>query len=104
MTQTISSQRYTDDEIVEAKLAARDFDVTVSPVFDLGGRSLRVVVDGHHSLAAARIAGVAPRYSEATLQESDRIGLLTAGQIEEFMALEWMDSDWYDVDTDELVW
>ena len=37
--QTISSQHYIDDDIVAEKLAARDFEVQVSPVFEAGGVS-----------------------------------------------------------------
>lgn len=52
----LSAQRYRDPEIVDEKLRAGDFAVSVVPI---GG--YRVVVDGHHSLAAALRAGVRPR-------------------------------------------
>ena len=101
-TMTISAQRYIDDEIVAAKLAAEDFTVYVSPAFDLEGLgSVRVITDGHHSLAAARLAGVDPEWVEQDARDNDTIALLSNGPqgIEDFMTLHRIDSDYYDVAT-----
>lgn len=102
--QTISSQHYLDDDIVVAKLAARDFEVQVSPVFEAGGVSVRVVLDGHHSLAAARLAGEAPEFVTADATTNDKVALLDRGEIDDFLELAWIDGDYYDIDTRECVW
>lgn len=102
--QTISSQHYIDDDIVAEKLAARDFEVQVSPVFEAGGVSVRVVLDGHHSLAAARQAGEEPEFVTADATTNDKVALLERGEIDDFLELAWIDGDWYDIDTQQCVW
>lgn len=101
---TISSQRYLDEEIVAAKIAAGDFDVAVSPSFEVDGETFRVVLDGHHSLEAARQVGVAPIYTEYTATEHDAIALLDGGDIEAFLEAVHMGDDYYDVATGLTVW
>lgn len=101
---TISSQRYTDDKIVAEKIAAEDFEVMVSPVFEFEGETFRVVLDGHHSLEAARQAGVSAIYIEATATEHDAIGLLDSGDIETFLEAVHMGDDYYDVETGHCAW
>ncbi|MER2528079.1 MAG: hypothetical protein ABTR07_09145 [Candidatus Competibacter denitrificans] len=100
----ISSQRFIDDETVQAKLAAKDFTVTLSPEFELAGERYQVVMDGHHSLEAAKVAGVDPVFTVATTQDSDRIYLLAQGAVEDFLEAVYMDSDWYDVADGVQVW
>lgn len=102
--QTISSQRYIDEDTVQQKLDAQDFTVAVSPVFEFDGQQFRVVMDGHHSLAAAQEAGVQPEFIEQDATENDKIGLLNVGKIDEFMEAAWIDSDWYDVETGAGIW
>ena len=98
-TTTLSSQRYLDNDLVSAKLGAGDFAVAVSPVFNIDGKTYRTVLDGHHSLAAAKKAGVAPDFVEHSAADNDAIGLLNAGRLEDFLRATRMDSDLYDVDT-----
>ena len=82
----ISSQEYLDDAIVADKLARGDnFEVSVSPPFELNGRTVRVVLDGHHRLAAAKQAGRNPEFREMNATENDAIGLLNEGAIEDFL-------------------
>ncbi|MEN2980845.1 hypothetical protein P7L78_21880 [Tistrella bauzanensis] len=100
----ISSQEYLNEEIVAEKIAACDFEVQVSPAFVIDGEIYQVILDGHHSFAAAIKAGVAPVLVERTATDDDRIGLLTAGNIDDFMATCWMDSDWRDAVTGRHVW
>jgi len=104
MATIISSQRYTNDEIVAAKLADRDFVVTLSPAFVYEGGEYQVVLDGHHSLAAAREAGVEPEYIEADKRTADTVALLDRGEIEDFLFAARIDSDYYVVATGEDVW
>lgn len=101
---TISSQRYLDDEIVEEKRRHADYDVAVSPVFEFAGEKFRVVLDGHHSLAAAIADGVKPSFGEYNATDCDKIAALDRGDIEGFLELAWIDADWYDINTGKDVW
>ena len=102
--QTISSQHYLDDAIVAAKRAARDYTVTVSPAFAYDGEIIRVVLDGHHSLAAAKADGVAPEFVEADKQNNDRVALIERGEYADFLELSYMDGDWYNIETGAYPW
>jgi hypothetical protein len=97
----ISSQRHTDDQIVEAKRAAADYTVTVGKAILIDGETYRVVIDGHHSLAAARADGVEPVIVEATINNCDREAIT---DIDEYLESHWIDSDWYDIATGQTVW
>lgn len=101
MSTIISSQRHLDDEIVEAKRAAKDYAVTLGKIIVVAGAEYQVVIDGHHSLAAAKADGVAPDYHEATVTECDREGI---EDIDTYLQSHWVDSDWYDVETGNNVW
>ncbi len=102
--QTISSQHFLDDAIVAAKLAAQDFEVLVSPEFAYDGQTIRVVLDGHHSLAAAKLAGVSPEYVTADATANDKVALLARGEVDDFLEASWVDGDYYNVETMEAVW
>ena len=100
----ISSQHYLDDDIVNAKRAEKDYAVMVSPEFTVDGETYSVVLDGHHSLAAARIDGVDPEFVVASPSEADTVGLLEDGAVDDFLVVSWMDGDYYDVETGHDVW
>ena len=102
--QTISAQEYRDEEIVAQKLEARDFEVQVSPVFEVDSVQYRVVIDGHHSLEAAKLAGVEPEFVEQSSSDNDTVALLLAGNVEDFLLAHRNDCDYYDVETGEIVW
>lgn len=96
----ISAQRHLDDEIVAEKQDGKDYDVLVSPAFEVEGWGMvQVVLDGHHSLEAARRDGAAPTYLEADTSDSDRVALIERGEIEDFLLLSRIDSDYYDTAT-----
>lgn len=101
---TISAQRFLDDAIVEEKVAARDFIVSVSPSFEIDGVLYRLVLDGHHSLAAAKAAAVDPEFVEQDARDNDTIAVLDRGNVEEFMIMHRIDSDYYDIVTGVDVW
>lgn len=68
----VSNQRFIDPKIVAEKIAAGDYAVQVSPLFiDPDGNRYRIVIDGHHSLAAAKQAGVPPELVEGDYSSSD---------------------------------
>ena len=102
--QTISAQEYRDEEIVAQKLEAQDFEVQTSPVFEVGGVQYRVVIDGHHSLEAAKLAGVGPEFVEQSSSDNDTVALLEAGNVEGFLVAHRNDCDYHDVATGEIVW
>jgi len=101
---TISSQRYLDDDIIAEKIEMEDFGVSVSPVFEHDGMLLRVIMDGHHSLAAAKQAGVEPEFAELDVQDSDNIQLIHDGKIEDFLLATYIDSDYYDIADGVSIW
>jgi hypothetical protein len=94
----ISSQRYLDPEIVAQKIKDRDFTVHVAylPDYDMS-----VVIDGHHSLAAAQEEGVPPNWEDA----GDMINadLARLGD-DEFLKEYQMDDDYYDIETGKRIW
>lgn len=103
MARIITSQDYIDDEIVAAKLAARDFAVFVSPEFEIDGEAVCVLLDGHHSLAAAIEAGVEPEITEYSASEHDAVALIERGAIEDFLATVHMGADYRDAITGEYI-
>ena len=61
----ITHQRYLDPDKVQEKIAAKDFMVNLTPEFEDQGKKYRMVIDGHHSLAAALTSNVHPDFVEA---------------------------------------
>lgn len=105
MAKIISSQRYLDDDLVQAKRAAKDYVVHISPLITVDGADYRVVQDGHHSLEAAKLDGASPVYVEQTATDNDRIGLIREDGLEDdFLSASYVDSDWYDVSTGIIIW
>ena len=97
----ISSQRHKDDAIVEAKRAVLDYTVTIGKAIEIDGETYRVLIDGHHSLAAACADGVAPMMVDASVSECDREAI---DDVDDYLESHWIDSDWYDIETGETVW
>lgn len=100
----ITSQHYLSDEIVAEKVAAEDFVVQVSPEFFVDGVAYRVILDGHHSFAAAIVAGRESDLVEADASDDDRVAILTKGDIEEFLAACWMDGEYQVAGSGKAVW
>lgn len=68
----VTNQKFVDPSIVNEKLLAADYVVQVSPLFVTeAGERYRIVIDGHHSLAAAMMAGVPPTLVEGDYTGSD---------------------------------
>jgi hypothetical protein len=94
----ISSQRYLDDQLVQKKREGHDYTVTISPEFVIDGDKMQVIIDGHHSYAAAKADGVEPDFIVASIQDDDRLELM--GQsIDDYLETNYIDSDWYDIET-----
>lgn len=99
----ISSQRYLNRDLVIKK--ASNFKVFVVRTVDveMRGRLYRVIVDGHHNLAAARLVGLEPRW-KGSPQKLERI-MKSMGPVD-FAALmmnNLTDSDWYFYETGQVV-
>ncbi|MBB6320531.1 hypothetical protein [Paraburkholderia tropica] len=99
----ISSQRFLDPAKVADKAARfRVFIVRVAEL-ELRGARYRVLVDGHHNLAAARAAGIEPTW-RGPPAKWERIRRATApAEFERFLINNLTDSDWYFVETGEIV-
>jgi hypothetical protein len=100
----ISSQRYLDENIVAEKIAAEDFEVMLSPAFEIDGETYQVILDGHHSFEAAKQAGVAPSFWVADCGDHDAIGLLETCTADDFMLAVHMGSDYYNAETGKDIW
>jgi hypothetical protein len=99
----ISSQRYLNDRVVAEK--ASRFSVFVVRVAEvtLRGKPYQILTDGHHNLAAARRAGVEPTWRGPS-NKWRRIQDRTKPEVfEAFLINNLTDSDWYFVETGEVV-
>lgn len=98
----ISSQRYLNDEIVSEKVEELRGDVkVVLPVYDSeladdDGNTLFVLADGHHRLEAAKELGIPVEY-EVIRHQDDLVG-------EQLLDNNWIDSDWYYIESGKTVW
>jgi len=99
----ISSQRYLDPQLVERK--ARTFRVFVVSTLQtqLRGKTYRVLLDGHHNLAAARLAGVAPDWRGPSNKMRRIMASMPPADFERMLINNLTDSEWYFVDTGEVV-
>ncbi|TWD58117.1 hypothetical protein FB480_101872 [Agrobacterium vitis] len=104
MAHIISAQEFRDEAVVAEKIANQDFTVFLSPVFEIDGEEYQVVLDGHHSYQAAIEAGVEPDFEVQTATQNDTIGLLNAGNIEDFLTANVVDSEYRHIATGAYVW
>ena len=88
----ISSQRYIDSKIYEAKLAElADVTRLELPVWDVKAYDCAILFDGNHRYAAAQDLGIEVSFVVTNHPE----GISGDNLLEQA----WMDSDWYDVET-----
>ena len=99
----ISSQKYLDDDVVAQKLLNNDFEVSVSPVFEVDGEKMSVVLDGHHSFAAAKKKGVDPILQIADDSILDYVDDLK-DDIDMFLEKAYIDSEYYYIEGGGTVW
>lgn len=92
--QIISSQDYLDDDKILEKSSNGDYAVQISPEFEVDGEKFRVIVDGHHSLAAAIADGETPEFEEQSSQDNDHIAALEQGNVDDFLEQTHMGDDW----------
>ena len=99
----ISSQRYLDPARVVRK--ARTFKVFVVQTVEveLRGVMYRVLADGHHNLAAAKLAGVEPTWRGPSRKLQRVMQSMGPARSAEMLINNLTDSDWYYVDSGEIV-
>lgn len=95
----ISSQKYLSYDIVDAKkkeIAGAAVLVLKTWPVCIDGDNYEVLFNGHHRLEAARELGIPVEFVSEPHPEG-----LTG---EDLLEQAWMDSDWYDVQTGNMVW
>lgn len=99
----ISSQRYLNDAKVAHK--ARTFRVFVvrTVAVQLRGTRYRVLLDGHHNLAAAQLAGVEPTWRGPSLKTQRVMRSMGPALFAQMLINNLADADWYDVATGLVV-
>ncbi|MBV4524393.1 hypothetical protein KVG88_30425 [Pseudomonas sp. SWRI74] len=99
----ISSQRYLNPETVQRKAATfKQFIVSTATV-ELVGVRYRVLLDGHHNFAAAKLAGVEPTWRGPSPKMQRFIKRSTKDDLARFFINNLTDSDWYFMDTGQVV-
>lgn len=99
----ISSQRYLDKEkVADRAMRFKRFIVSVYPVV-LRGQQYTILMDGHHNYAAAKLAGVEPDFRPIGKKVMKIISSLSEHEREAFFINNVTDSDYYYVETGEVV-
>lgn len=99
----ISSQRYLDQEkVADRAIRFKRFIVSVYPIV-LRGQQYTILMDGHHNYAAANIAGVGPDYRQIGKKVLRIIDGMSEREREAFFINNLTDSDYYFVETGEVV-
>ncbi len=99
----VSTQRHIDQDIVDNNIANNDFEVTLSPEFELDGQTCQLILDGHHAYHAAITSGNTPEFVIATSTDSDNVCLLNDGDIDAFLNATYIDSPIYNIETGEEI-
>lgn len=96
----ISSQRHLNDDIVEQKVEELKGEESVTlPIIYAGecnGDQLYILIDGHHTYAAAKESDIKVRFEE--FSKSER-GYNNEWTLDETLENLWMDSDYYNIET-----
>jgi hypothetical protein len=94
----ISSQSYRDYSKVDQKLeelaAEKSVQIPVHYAGELDGEKYFIQIDGHHTLEAAKELGLEVRFIETEHNDWDK-----SWSLDEALEANWMDSDWYNVET-----
>lgn len=97
----ISSQKYRDYNIVDQKLAELDgresVEIPVHYAGELDGEKYFIQIDGHHTLEAAREIGLPVEFVEVGKDYHNDWD--DSWTLDEALENNYIDSDWYDVET-----
>lgn len=99
----ISSQRFLNPKKVQRKASTFKKFIVSTLTIELRGAKYRVMLDGHHNLAAARLAGVEPEWRGPSLKMQRLLRGMNKAQMARFLINNLTDSDWYFIDSGEPV-
>lgn len=99
----ISSQRYLNREVIMRKAAKFKVFVVRTVDLEMRGKVYRIILDGHHNLAAARLIGATPIWKGPPPKFERIMKSMTADSFAAFMINNLTDSDWYFHDTGQVV-
>ena len=99
----ISSQRYLNRDVVGRKAAKFKVFVVRTVSVELRGNIYRILLDGHHNLAAARLIGARPTWKGPPPKFERIMKRMSAEDFAAFMINNLTDSDWYFHDTGQVV-
>nr|WP_273544575.1 chromosome partitioning protein ParB [Halomonas profundi] len=99
----ISSQRYLNEAVIKRK--AETFKVFMVRVHEcaLRGKRYRIIIDGHHNYAAAKLRCVEPTFSGPGNKFLRHLNKMTPRQQEAFLTNNLTDCPHYYVETGEIV-
>lgn len=99
----ISSQRFLNHAMVARKALTFKVFVVSTVEIELRGQMYRILADGHHNLAASRMAGVEPTWRGPSRKLQRVMRGMSAAELAHFLINNLTDSDWYFVDTGKVV-
>ncbi|WP_336334673.1 hypothetical protein [Pseudomonas putida] len=99
----ISSQRYLNREVIDKKAAKFKVFVVRTIDLEMRGKLYRIILDGHHNLAAARLIGAEPTWKGPPPKFERLMKGMTTERFTAFMINNLTDSDWYFHDTGQVV-
>lgn len=99
----ISSQRYLNREVINKKMAKFKVFVVRTIDLEMRGKLYRIILDGHHNLAAARLIGAEPTWKGPPPKLERLMKSITTERFAAFMINNLTDSDWYFHDTGQVV-
>ena len=99
----ISSQRYLDPHKVLHKATNFHVFIVRTLEIELRGCKYRILLDGHHNLAAARMRGVEPDWRGPSNKTTRALRQKGAADLARVLINNLTDADWYFVDTGKVV-
>ncbi|WP_426237498.1 hypothetical protein [Pseudomonas sp. TWP3-2] len=99
----ISSQRYLNPKKVQRKAGTFKTFIVSTLTVELRGAMYRVLLDGHHNLAAAKVAGVEPEWRGPSLKMQRLLKHKSKADVALFLINNLTDSDWYFIDSGQVV-
>lgn len=99
----ISCQRFLDRKVVARKVATFKVFIVRTVEVELRGRCYRLLIDGHHNLAAAKLTGTEPTWRGAPPKFHRLQKRMSPAEFARQMINNLTDSEWYYVDTGEVV-
>lgn len=98
----ISSQRYLNREVIARKVTKFKVFVVRTVDVEMRGKLYRIILDGHHNLAAARLIGAKPTWKGPPPKIQRFMKGMTTERFAAFMINNLTDSDWYFHDTGQV--